>query len=50
MHRFYHQDNPHYAHLDYSSKISSAQAMENGLSMPENGSFESKWKTIENEK
>jgi len=39
-----------YAHLDYSSKISSAQAMENGLVMPENGSFESKWKTIENEK
>lgn len=39
-----------YAHLDYSSKISSAQAMENGLAMPENGSFESKWKTIENEK
>ena len=39
-----------YAHLDYSSKISSAQAMENGLSMPENGSFESKWKTIGNEK
>ncbi len=39
-----------YAHLDYGSKISSAQAMENGLSMPENGSFESKWKTIGNEK
>ena len=38
-----------YALLDYSSKISSAQAMENGLVMPENGSFESKWKTIENE-
>ena len=39
-----------YAHLDYSAKITSAQAMENGLAMPENGSFESKWKTIESEK
>ena len=35
-----------YAHLDYSSKITSAQAMENGLIMPENGDFESRWKTI----
>ena len=35
-----------YAHLDYSSKITSAQAMENGLIMPENGDFESRWKTV----
>lgn len=32
-----------YAHLDYSSKISSAQAMENGLQLPETGSFVSRW-------
>lgn len=32
-----------YAHLDYSSKISSAQAMENGLQLPETGSFTSRW-------
>ena len=35
-----------YAHLDYSSKITSAQAMENGRIMPENGDFESRWKTV----
>ena len=32
-----------YAHLDYSSKLSSAQAMENGLSLPAAGDFGSKW-------
>lgn len=32
-----------YAHLDYSSKISSAQAMENGLAIPETGNFTSRW-------
>ena len=32
-----------YAHLDYSSKISSAQAMESGLQLPETGSFTSRW-------
>lgn len=32
-----------YAHLDYSSKISSAQAMENGLHLPGTGSFTSRW-------
>lgn len=32
-----------YAHLDYSSKISSAQAMESGLSLPDSGGFESRW-------
>lgn len=32
-----------YAHLDYSSKISSAQAMENGLQLPGTGSFTSRW-------
>jgi integrase len=34
-----------YAHLDYSSKISSAQAMESGLSLPASGGFESRWNT-----
>ena len=33
-----------YAHLDYSSKISSAQAMENGLQLPVTGSFTSRWR------
>ena len=32
-----------YAHLDYSSKISLAQAMESGLQLPETGSFTSRW-------
>lgn len=32
-----------YAHLDYSLKISSAQAMENGLQLPVTGSFTSRW-------
>ena len=38
-----------YAHLYYSSQISSAQAMETGLALPEGGSFESKWKVAESE-
>lgn len=32
-----------YAHLDYSAKITSAQAMENGLQLPETGGFTSRW-------
>ena len=38
-----------YAHLDYSSQISSAQAMETGLALPEGGSFESNRKVAESE-
>ena len=34
-----------YAHLDCSSKLSSAQAMVNGMSLPEAGNFGSKWAT-----
>lgn len=36
-----------YGHLDYSSQISSAQAMETGLVLPEGGSFESNRKVAE---
>lgn len=36
-----------YAHLDYSSQISSAQARETGLALPEGGSFESNRKVAE---
>ena len=32
-----------YAHLDYSSKISSAQAMEKGMMLPDNFDLGSKW-------
>lgn len=32
-----------YAHLDYSAKITSAQAMESGLQLPEAGGFTSRW-------
>ena len=32
-----------YAHLDYCAKITSAQAMESGLSLPDSGGFESRW-------
>ncbi|MDL2233231.1 site-specific integrase [Ruminococcaceae bacterium OttesenSCG-928-L11] len=35
-----------YAHLDYSSKISSAQAMEKGIALPESPGFESKWNAM----
>lgn len=34
-----------YAHLDYTSKLSSAQAMERGLPLPEND-FGSRWVTV----
>lgn len=33
-----------YAHLDYKSKITSAQAMETGLALPEGGNFGSRWR------
>ena len=33
-----------YAHLDYKSKITSAQAMETGLALPEGGGFGSRWR------
>ena len=33
-----------YAHLDYKSKITSAQAMEAGLALPEGGDFGSHWR------
>ena len=36
-----------YAHLDYSSKISSAQAMENGLALPQANIATSAWTQIE---
>lgn len=32
-----------YAHLDYKSKISSAQAMEKGILLPHSNDFESRW-------
>ena len=35
-----------YAHLDYKSKITSAQAMETGLALPEDGDFGSRWRAI----
>ena len=34
-----------YAHLDYSSKISSAQAMEKGVALPEVAGLGSRWQT-----
>lgn len=36
-----------YVHLDYKSKITSAQAMETGLALPEGGDFESRWGSID---
>ena len=36
-----------YAHLDYKSKITSAQAMETGLALPEGGDFGSRWRSID---
>ena len=36
-----------YAHLDYKSKITSAQAMETGLALPEGGDFGSRWSSID---
>ena len=35
-----------YAHLDYKSKITSAQAMETGLALPDGGDFGSRWGSI----
>lgn len=35
-----------YAHLDYSSKLSSAQAMVSGMALPETVDFGSKWETV----
>ena len=35
-----------YAYLDYKSKITSAQAMETGLALPEGGDFSSRWSSI----
>lgn len=39
-----------YARLDYSSKLSSASAMINGMALPETVNFGSRWEAIENEK
>ena len=36
-----------YAHLDYTSKISSAQAMEKGMLLPSSEGFESRWADFE---
>ena len=36
-----------YAHLDYKSKITSAQVMETGLALPEGGDFGSRWGSID---
>ena len=36
-----------YAHLDYKSKITSAQAMETGLALPEGGDFGSRWGSVD---
>ncbi len=38
-----------YAHLDYTSKITSAQAMEKGMLLPGAEGFESKWIEFEDE-
>ena len=38
-----------YAHLDYSSKLSSAQAMVSGMPLPEVGNFKSKWSNLTEE-
>ena len=35
-----------YAHLDYSSKLSSASAMVHGMALPETVNFGNKWQTI----
>ena len=37
-----------YAHLDYTSKITSAQAMENGMLLPSSNNFGSRWENIIN--
>lgn len=38
-----------YAHLDYSSKLSSAQAMVGGMPLPDAGGFKSKWSDMTEE-
>lgn len=38
-----------YAHLDYTSKLTSAQAMESGLALPQNSHFNSQWESISDE-
>lgn len=38
-----------YAHLDYSSKLSSAQAMVDGIHLPKAGNFTSKWDSVKTE-
>ena len=35
-----------YAHLDYRSKISSAQAMEQGMLLPRSDDFGSRWENV----
>ena len=35
-----------YAHLDYSSKLLSVQAMVSGMALPENVDFGSKWENV----
>lgn len=35
-----------YAHLDYRSKITSAQALESGIVLPDSNSFESRWLSV----
>ena len=35
-----------YAHLDYTSKLTSAQAMESGLTLPEGSNFNSQWESV----
>ena len=35
-----------YAHLDYSSKITSAQAMEKGMLLPGSDDFGSRWEDM----
>ena len=35
-----------YAHLDYRSKISSAQAMEQGMLLPRSDDFGSRWEDV----
>ena len=37
-----------YAHLDYTSKLTSAQAMESGLALPEGSNFNSQWESVTN--
>ena len=38
-----------YAHLDYTSKLTSAQAMESGLTLPEGSNFNSQWESVTKE-